>query len=155
MAERSTLERAIQLALVAHEGQRDWNGRPFILHPMRVGMDLLPRYGEAHAAVGVLHDSIEDSEGRVTREMIEEQCGAAIADAVQVLTHLAGVTYEDYVQVVAQDQMATRVKLADLADNIHPFRLMVQNDHQAAVLVRHGKALQQLRDHATKKGWLL
>ncbi len=117
-------------------------------------MDLLQRYDEQHAAVGVLHDAVEDSEGLVTAALIEDACGSAVAEAVQILTHVESVPYEGYIVEVSKDMVATRVKLADLTDNIHPWRLMCKGDNQAAILVKHGKALQYLRDHATKQGWL-
>jgi (p)ppGpp synthase/HD superfamily hydrolase len=149
----SILEGAIKLALVAHEGQRDWCGRPFILHPIRVGMSLLAR-GEELAACGVLHDSVEDSDGRVTYDTILAECGSDVARIVDLLTHEPSVPYEDYILAVSMDPQATLVKLADLADNIAPDRLMVQNDKQLASLVKHGKALQRLRNIAKAHGWL-
>ena len=152
MPSRSAFERAIQLALIAHEGQRDWCGRPFILHPLRVGMSLL-KHGELMAAAGVLHDSVEDSNGRVTLEMIETECGVSVAELVRKLTHLDDVSYDDYILDISLVEAATRIKLADLADNMAPDRCMVANPKQEQVLLKHARALQYLRGVAVTNGW--
>ena len=150
----SLTERAVRLALVAHEGQKDWGGFPFILHPMRVGMTLFNQYDERHACIGILHDSIEDSEGRVTQASIATELGAEIAFHVAVLTRVKGQEYGEYLDQVAQHKLATRVKLADLADNLAPFRLMCGDYKQQQALKRHGQALHELRDIARGHGWI-
>ena len=54
----STLERAIQIAALAHAGQFDKAGQPYILHPLRV----MFRMEEEHERIAaVLHDVVEDS----------------------------------------------------------------------------------------------
>jgi (p)ppGpp synthase/HD superfamily hydrolase len=55
----SNLERAIEIAVLAHKGQTDKGGNPYILHPLRVMMAL---DSETEKIVGVLHDVVEDSE---------------------------------------------------------------------------------------------
>ena len=148
----SPLDRAIKLALIAHEGQLDWSLRPFILHPMRVGMSLLEKYDEHHACVGVLHDAVEDSAGKVTVGTIQRALGPIVANDVAILTR-AVEPYDEYLQAVMLNKVASRVKLADLADNLSPFRLMVgTNEHEESFL-RHGRALHRIRDRITMMGW--
>ena len=53
----SDLQRAISIAVIAHEGQTDKGGNPYILHPLRV-MQSLRTTNEM--IVGVLHDVVED-----------------------------------------------------------------------------------------------
>lgn len=147
------LDRAIKLALEAHEGQLDWNGKPFILHPIRV-MQAVSRFGEETMIAAVLHDSVEDSNGIVTLERLKaEGIPSESVGCIDVLTHSPSVSYETYVGRVSLYKMATRVKLADLADNIDPRRLLVRNDHEKEVLVRHAKALQELREIAEQSNW--
>jgi len=57
----STLEKAISLAVTAHEGQVDKGGNPYILHPLRVMLSL--RTAE-EMIVAVLHDVVEDCSDR-------------------------------------------------------------------------------------------
>ena len=54
----SLLEKAIQLALSVHTGQRDKGGAPCILHPLRVMNEMR---SESEMIVAVLHDVIEDT----------------------------------------------------------------------------------------------
>lgn len=116
-------------------------------------MALLP-HGTNLAAAGVLHDSVEDSEGRVTLEMISDQCCGEVAFIVGQVTHLHGITYDDYIRNLSRNREPTLVKLADLADNMAPDRCMVDSDARLASLVKHAKALQWLRDHARTRGWI-
>jgi len=54
----STLEHAIALAALAHAGQAGrQRGVPYILHPLRVILDL---EGAEERIVAVLHDVVED-----------------------------------------------------------------------------------------------
>lgn len=53
----STLERAIEIAVAAHKGQRDKGGAPYVLHPLRM-MFKLEHNEERMAAL--LHDVVED-----------------------------------------------------------------------------------------------
>ena len=57
----STLQRAISIAVEAHEGQIDKGGNPYILHPLRVMMSLRT---VDEMIVGVLHDVVEDCSDR-------------------------------------------------------------------------------------------
>lgn len=140
----------MRLALLAHDGQKDWNGRPFILHPIRV-MQGVARYGEEVMTAALLHDSVEDSEGRVTNALIEAQVGYDEAKITGLLTHISDLPYTQYIKsLYAVDdwfhRSAVRIKLADLADNIDPTRLLVRDDHESRVLAKHAKALQELRE---------
>ena len=53
----ASIEKALQIAARAHEGQKDKDGQPYILHPLRV-MNAVE--GEPAKVVAVLHDVIED-----------------------------------------------------------------------------------------------
>ena len=55
-----SLERAIEIALIAHAGQTDKAGAPYILHPLRV---MLAQTTDIARIAGVLHDVVEDGEG--------------------------------------------------------------------------------------------
>lgn len=52
------LEKAIEIALKAHAGQKDKAGEPYILHPLRV-MGMMSTVHER--VVAVLHDVLEDT----------------------------------------------------------------------------------------------
>lgn len=53
----SDLNRAIEIATLAHAGQVDKGGAPYIMHPIRV---MLAMDTEEARIVAVLHDVLED-----------------------------------------------------------------------------------------------
>jgi hypothetical protein len=109
----ATVEKALQIAARAHEGQKDKEGLPYILHPLRA---MLSVQGEAAQIVAVLHDVIEDTP--VTADDLR-QAGFSdeVLAAVLCVTHREGESYADYVVRCKGNEIARRVKLADLTDN--------------------------------------
>lgn len=109
-----TIETAIKIAVCAHEGQVDKCGEPYILHPLFV-MNRMET--EDEKVVAVLHDVAEDT--RVTENYLKE---LGISDlqleAVRLLTHIKGVPYMDYIFDLSKNQIARKVKMADLSHNM-------------------------------------
>ncbi len=109
----ATIERALQIAAKAHEGQRDKEGLPYVLHPLRVMMAV---QGEEAQVVAVLHDVVEDTP--VTPDDLRQAgFSEAVLAAVECVTHRKGEPYADYVVRCKANEVARRVKLADLGDN--------------------------------------
>ncbi|MBT2692064.1 HD domain-containing protein [Bacillus sp. ISL-55] len=73
------IEKALQIASMAHEGQYRKNTKiPYIAHPVAVGMILQKAgYREEMIAAGILHDTVEDTD--LTLEDIEREFGKEIA----------------------------------------------------------------------------
>ena len=120
------LERAIALAVSAHCGQRDKAGQPYILHLLQV-MHSVTDPMEKQAAV--LHDYMEDVAGSVE----ELQCHAISEPAIHaivLLTRPESMTYCEYVIRLSSDPIATKVKLADLADNYRIGRVVYRLGHE-------------------------
>src|SRR4051794_16652162 len=120
----ATIEKALQIAARAHEGQEDKDGRPYILHPLRV-MGAVE--GETAQVVAVLHDVVEDTAITVD-DLRREGFGEEVLSAVACLTHRKGEPYADYVVRCRGDEIARRVKLADLEDNARPSRALLRPD---------------------------
>ena len=117
-------EIAIRVAVLAHCGQFDKAGMPYILHPLRVAEALDT---EDEKAVGVLHDVVEDCPS-YTSEAIHDAFGDIIGDAVDAITKAEKVngkyeSYRDYLDRVRANPIALKVKLADMTDNSRPDRL--------------------------------
>jgi (p)ppGpp synthase/HD superfamily hydrolase len=126
--EPGLLERAIALAVEAHAGHRNASGRPYLLHPLRVMMRVDT---ETEQAVAVLHDAVENAADRVTLESLRRDgYPEEVVDAVDRLTRREGESYEAFVERIAPSELARRVKLADLADNLDPRVLvgMIEDD---------------------------
>lgn len=111
-------ELAKDIAVTAHLGQfRRDRKTPYINHPLRVA-DRLHKESDYVIAAGWLHDVIEDTE-----ESEESLLAAGIPErvvrAVVALTKRPGAeTYDEYLSRVAFDEIARKVKIADLIDNL-------------------------------------
>jgi (p)ppGpp synthase/HD superfamily hydrolase len=109
----ATVEKALQIAAKAHEGQKDKEGLPYILHPLRAMMRV---EGEEAQIVAVLHDVIEDT--TVTADDLRQAgFGEKVVAAVLCVTHRKEEPYADYVVRCKANAVARQVKLADLEDN--------------------------------------
>jgi hypothetical protein len=133
----ATVEKALQIAARAHEGQVDKQGLPYTLHPLRV-MDGVE--GLDAKIVAVLHDVIEDT--LVTIDDLErEGFSGEVLAALRCVTHAGGETYADYVVRCRADPIARRVKLSDLADNTRLSRTIVRPLALARDTARYAKYL--------------
>ena len=116
----SLVEKAIALALEAHQGQLDKSGSPYILHPLRL---MLQMESETEMITALLHDVVEDSAWELD-QLREMGFPAEVLEALALLTHdTAGDPYDDYIQRIKQNPLARRVKLADLSHNMDIRRL--------------------------------
>lgn len=112
-------EKALLIAVMAHRGQVDKSGQPYILHPLTVASKLETLELKV---VGLLHDTIEDTD--VTAEyLIEMGIPEDLVEVVKLLTKPKGEPYEKYLRRVKENPMARKVKLADLAHNTSPERV--------------------------------
>jgi len=114
-----TLEEAIILAVKAHAGQKQKNGEPYILHPLRVMM-AVKDLNEKMAAV--LHDVIEDSTVSLNN-LLEKGFKQDVVEIVRLLTHEDSMSYEQYIERLRSNPSARRIKMADLQDNMNVLRL--------------------------------
>jgi hypothetical protein len=91
------LERAIEVAVVAHAGQADKNGEAYILHPLRVMFAVRERGGSIEQQVAaVLHDVIEDCD--VPDDYLVQRFPAEVCDLVDSLTKIEGEDYEPFLR---------------------------------------------------------
>ncbi len=111
-----TIENALRMAIDAHEGQKDLDGNPVILHPLTVGM--MGRNREEMIA-GFLHDVVEDTE-LTFEDLTARGVDEVIVEALRLLTHEKGMDYYDYVQRIIDsgNEVAIHVKQADLTHNL-------------------------------------
>lgn len=112
--ENRLVERAITIAVQAHAGQPDKAGKPYILHPLRVmaAMDT-----DEERIVAVLHDVVEDSDWSLD-DLRAEGLSARMVAALGALTKRPGEEYAAFIERVARNALARRVKIADLEDNL-------------------------------------
>ena len=141
------VERAIELALRVHRGQKDRHGAPYILHPLRVG---LRAHTDTELVAGILHDVVEDSDGAVTLDTLRAE---GFPEAVVVIVdHLSkrvvdGVeeAWADYIARVMEHEPAMRLKLLDLEQNMDTTRISRFSDRDSARFARYVEAWHAIR----------
>ncbi|WKY44750.1 GTP pyrophosphokinase [Eubacteriaceae bacterium ES2] len=136
------LNKAIAIANKAHAGQLDKGKEAYILHPLRV---MLALESEEERICGLLHDVVEDSE--ITFEDLREEGFAeSVLAALVCLTKKEGEEYEAFIERVLKNELACRVKLADLADNMDSSRLAVLTDKDRERLKKYQAATEQIKN---------
>ena len=104
-----TVEETLQIALDAHNGQKDLDGKPAVLHPIAVG---LMGGNDAEIKAGFLHDVVEDSDLTIDdlrQKGVDEE----------VLAALEETDYFEYVYKIAHsgNYTAIHTKINDLKHN--------------------------------------
>jgi hypothetical protein len=145
----ATIEKALQIAAKAHEGQQDKDGQPYILHPLRVmhaveGMDA--------QIIAILHDVVEDTS--VTLDDLRAAgFSETILAGVRCVTHGKEESYADYVVRCKTNPLGRQVKLADLEDNSRLARLLLRPDRMerdVARMRKYGLAYKFLTDRLSE-----
>ena len=139
----STLERAIVIAAEAHAGITDKGGAPYILHPLRMMMDLT---SAEERIVAVLHDVCEDCPGWTFERLRGEGFSEEILTALDSVTKREGETNEEFALRAAVNPIGRRVKLADLRDNSDLSRITnpTVKDHQR--IAKYARAIELIRN---------
>ena len=136
------LRRAYEFAGKAHEGQVRKSGEPFLKHPLAVAQILAKmKMDTSSIAVGLLHDTIEDS--LVTFDDITAEFGDDIAGIVDGLTKISKVEFmsreekqaENFRKMVMSMGKDIRVILIKLADRLHNMRTLgpLSSDQQKRI----------------------
>ncbi len=135
----STLERAIVIAAEAHAGQKDKGGQTYILHPLRL---MLQMRTEDERMAAVLHDVVEDSDWTL-EQLRSEGFSEAVGQAVDALTERKDESYEAFVQRAVGDPIARVVKIADIRDNMDLSRIPnpTEKDHERLDKYRRALAI--------------
>ena len=135
---------ALRIAYKAHHGQLDYNGIPYIFHPIHLAEQMNDEYS---CCVALLHDTVEDTE--VTLEELKAIFPKEVTDAVALMTHEKGTDYFDYVRAIKENPIARKVKLADLAHNSDQTRCIGSNlseERKAAWRTKYEKATKILTE---------
>jgi (p)ppGpp synthase/HD superfamily hydrolase len=136
------VEDAIALAARAHRGQRyaSPEREPYIFHSLRVMLLL----GEpADQIVAVLHDVVEDTDVEL-HHLVAAGYPPEIVAAVDALSHRAEESYDEYIERVATNEIACRVKLADLRENLANNLRLPPSPGNAERIARYKKAVTRL-----------
>lgn len=130
-----TIEDALRIAVDAHNGQKDLDGNPVILHPIAVG---LAGNNREEIIGGFLHDVVEDTEFTFN-DLLARGVDKTIVETLQLLTHTKDISYDEYVQriVTSGNSIAIHIKYNDLKHNLKRGRA---GGHWK-IVAKHEKAL--------------
>lgn len=130
-----TVEDALHIAVDAHNGQKDLDGNPVILHPITVG---LAGNNREEIIGGLLHDVVEDTK-LTFNDLFAKGVDKSIVEALKLLTHTKDMTYEGYIQRIAtsNNSIAIHIKYNDLKHNLKRGRA---GGHWK-IVAKHEKAL--------------
>ncbi len=91
----------------------------------------------------VLHDAVED-----TDLILGDLAAAGFPDdvvvAVDNLTHQAGESYDDYIERLAINEIARRIKIVDLQQNLSNNRRLARSVERDERIDRYERALTRL-----------
>jgi hypothetical protein len=149
----ATLEKAISIALKAHEGFLDKSSAPYILHPLRI---MLQMNTQEEMIVAVLHDVIEDSDYSLAM-LKESGFSDEIIKALESLTRKPDEPYEAYILRAGANEMGRKIKRADLMDNLSISRIKKLTNRDLERIKKYHQALEILEDihpqkQSSKKG---
>ncbi len=130
------LARALAFACEKHEGQERWGGAPFITHPIAVAsMAADDGYGLDMRIAALFHDLLEDTDA--TEEELRSLGGETVLSTVKLLTKFPGYMMQEYVDAIARDPMARKLKFYDRLHNLRsaheapiPFRIRYIRDSE-------------------------
>ena len=114
-------ERAEVIVEEMFKGIKDKEGAPYIEH-LRFVSDAQPT--ENGKIVGLLHDLIEDTDTSVL-ELQQVGFSDRILYSLLLLSKIKGTPYPEYIDkiILSNDEVAIRVKEADMRNNMDPERL--------------------------------
>jgi GTP diphosphokinase / guanosine-3',5'-bis(diphosphate) 3'-diphosphatase len=130
-ADPEAVERAFAFACERHADQRRRTGEDFITHPVEVAKICAGlRLDTETLCAALLHDTVEDTSASL--EEVEKLFGESIAQLVDGVTKLTGITFQSRDESQAENYrkmmvaMATdlRVILIKLADRLHNMRTL-------------------------------
>ncbi len=108
--------KAAQLSFIAHKNDLDKGRYPYFMHPLTLAMQF---DDEDTVCVALLHDVIEDHSEFFSFDYFHSQgFNENVLTALKLLTHSKEIDYIDYIKQIKQNEIARKVKIADLKHNL-------------------------------------
>lgn len=117
-------KKALKICFNAHKEQVDKTGLPYVFHPFHLAEQM---DDEDSVCLALLHDVVEDTNVSF-EDLINEGFNENIINALKLLTHKDDTPYLEYVIKIKENQLAKKVKLADLKHNSDLSRLDLLKD---------------------------
>lgn len=125
------LIKAFLLCMVKHWKQKDKAGKRYIWHPIHVMLNV---EGYNEKIVALLHDIVEDTDVTVP-DLRNLKFSKEVIEAVDVISKKKGQEYFSYLELVKNNNVAKKVKIADLKHNsdLKRLRSITQKDINRAI----------------------
>lgn len=130
-ADVGLINRAYVYSMKAHGNQKRASGQPYLVHPLAVAGILADlKLDDASIAVGLLHDTLEDT--LTTQDELRSLFGQEVAELTEGVTKLSKISFEDKAVEQAENfrklllamSKDIRVLLIKLADRLHNMRTL-------------------------------
>lgn len=132
--------KALYLCLKYHWRQKDKGGKPYFLHPIRV---MLRVKGYNNKIIALLHDTLEDTTMNWLR-LYNKGFSKDIIQTIIVLTRSPSETYNQYIDRISKNHIATNIKIADIKDNLNLRRLKNISESDLNRNIKYLKAYKKL-----------
>ena len=130
-------KKALKLAFECHKDQVDKTGMPYVFHPFHLAEEMTD---EISTVCALLHDVVEDT-SYTFEDLSSMGFPDTVIDVLRLLTHSPDVPYLDYVRAIKSNDIATRVKLADLRHNSDTTRLDIVDEWALAREAKYRAAI--------------
>ena len=107
------INKALEIATIAHKGQFDKVGKEYINHPITVSS--MCKSNKAKI-VGLLHDIVEDTD--ITLDYLKQYFTEDIIEAIRLVTKIEPLDIDKYYKNIKNNPIAREVKIADLTHNM-------------------------------------
>lgn len=143
------LSTAIEFATAALAEKVDDKGSPYINHVLRV-MERMDTEEEKMAAV--LHDVVEDTEITL-QDLCDAGFSREVVETVEILTKRLDMTYFDYIDDIHWSETASKIKIAEIEDNLDIMRVKKMSFRTYSTEKRAEMALAILRGENVKNDY--
>lgn len=140
MIYKELTKKALKIMFEAHKDQVDKCGMPYVFHPFYLANQM---DDEISTVVALLHDVIEDTSYTFS-DLLDLGFPPVVCDTLKFLTHDENVNYLDYVRNIKQNEIATKVKIADLKHNSDLSRLDNVTTKDYERVIKYKQALEIL-----------
>lgn len=142
----NSFQEAFRIAQEAHKDQVDLSGISYINHPIIVSTMV---NGSKEKIVAILHDVFEDSNIKVSD--LKDYFSKDIIDALEVISRPKDLGYKEYIERLAKNNLARKVKIADLTHNMDLRRLDSITPNDIARLKKYHQAYKFLVNYEKAK----
>ena len=108
----------LAFVLRKHDSQyRKDNITPYIIHPLRVSMDIMFNFHYRYKSIALAHDLLEDTDCTILE--LKQFFNLEDINALRLLTKMPHQNYNGYIRNIKKNTLAKKIKIADIEDNLN------------------------------------